>query len=260
MGRPSDGSPGRSSALSPPRKLAGERFVGGRLHSVGAYEITGKLGEGTFGIVLKGVHVHVGEPVAIKVLEKSRITTADEIERVAREVSILKSTRHANVVRLWELLYTKDKIYLVMEFTSRGELFGHIVQRGRLSDDEARFYFRQALEGLEYLHSHGIVHRDIKPEVSALPCVALALHQSLARDRTLTQLARRAATAAARRTCSSTTTGGSRSSTLASQRTARPAATCARRADRRATQRPRCSGGRRGMATRGSRWMCGRSA
>jgi hypothetical protein len=145
------------------RKTVSERWVDGKLH-VGNYEIVGKLGEGTFGTVLKGVHVHVGETVAIKVLEKSRINTADEIERVGREVQILKSVQHANVVRLWELLYTRDKIYLVMEFSAQGELFGQIVKKGRLKDEEARFYFQQAVEGLDYLHGIEVVHRDIKPE------------------------------------------------------------------------------------------------
>jgi serine/threonine protein kinase len=148
---------------SPARKTVSERWVDGKLH-VGHYEIVGKLGEGSFGTVLKGVHVHVGEPVAIKVLEKSRINTADEIERVGREVQILKSVQHANVCRLWELLYTRDKIYLVMEFAVAGELFGQIVKKGRLKDDEARFYFRQAVEGLDYIHGIDVVHRDIKPE------------------------------------------------------------------------------------------------
>ncbi|KAJ1640780.1 kinase-like domain-containing protein [Pavlovales sp. CCMP2436] len=150
-------------AQQPVRKNVSERWVDGKLH-VGNYEVIGKLGEGTFGMVLKAVHVHVGETVAIKVLEKSRINTADEIERVGREVQILKTVHHANVVRLWELLYTRDKIYLVMEFSAAGELFGHIVKRGRLKDDEARFYFRQVVEGLHYLHGLDVVHRDIKPE------------------------------------------------------------------------------------------------
>lgn len=66
---------------------------------MGNYQIGGRLGEGTFGTVLKAVHKFAHEKVAIKVLEKRRMLQADEIERVGREIAILKMLKHPNVIR-----------------------------------------------------------------------------------------------------------------------------------------------------------------
>ena len=96
---------------------------GGVPTEVGNYAVSGKLGEGTFGVVLKGMHKLAQEKVAIKVLEKRRMQQADDIERVGREIQILKQLRHPHVVRLWEIIYASSRIYLVMEFCARGELF-----------------------------------------------------------------------------------------------------------------------------------------
>ena len=95
---------------------------------VGNYFLRGKLGEGTFGTVLKGTHKYAGEKVAIKVLEKRRMKAADDIERVGREIAILKKLKHPHVVRLWEIVYTADRICLAMEFAAKGELFQYIVK------------------------------------------------------------------------------------------------------------------------------------
>ena len=85
-------------------------------------------------------------------------------QRVGREIQILKLLKHPNVVRLWEILYTQKRIFLVMEFAARGELFQHIVRAGRLAEDEGRRFFGQIIAGVAYLHSQHVVHRDLKPE------------------------------------------------------------------------------------------------
>ena len=82
---------------------------------VGNYKIGERLGEGTFGTVVKATHAIAGERVAVKVLEKKRMQQADDIERVGREIQILKLLKHPYVIRLWEIIYEKDKIYLSME-------------------------------------------------------------------------------------------------------------------------------------------------
>ena len=89
--------------------------MSGRQLKVGNYQIGETLGEGTFGTVVKATHAIAGERVAVKVLEKKRMQQADDIERVGREIQILKLLKHPYVVRLWEILYEKDKIYLSME-------------------------------------------------------------------------------------------------------------------------------------------------
>ena len=137
---------------------------GGVPATIGKYAVSGTLGQGTFGTVIKASHQIAGEKVAIKVLEKRKMQQADDIERVGREIQILKQLKHPHVVRLWEIIYAPDRIYLVMEFAARGELFQYIVKQGRLKEDEGRRFFNQIVNGVAYLHANNVVHRDIKPE------------------------------------------------------------------------------------------------
>lgn len=81
------------------------------------------IGEGTFGKVKVGTHILTGEKVAVKILEKSKIKDVADVERVAREIHILKLIRHPNIIQLYEIIEDNDKLFLFMEFASDGELF-----------------------------------------------------------------------------------------------------------------------------------------
>ncbi|PNY15860.1 CBL-interacting serine/threonine-protein kinase 8-like protein, partial [Trifolium pratense] len=83
---------------------------------------------------------------------------------IKREISIMKLVRHPYVVRLHEVLASRTKIYIILEFITGGELFDKIVHHGRLSEAEARRYFQQLIDGVDYCHSKGVYHRDLKPE------------------------------------------------------------------------------------------------
>jgi serine/threonine protein kinase len=122
------------------------------------------IGEGTFGKVKLGVHIPTKENVAIKVLEKDKIIDISDIERVSREIHILKLIRHPTIIQLYEIIETPRKIYLIMEFAASGELFDHIVANTRLKEKEACKFFHQIISGIEYIHKLNIVHRDLKPE------------------------------------------------------------------------------------------------
>ncbi|XP_073268665.1 CBL-interacting serine/threonine-protein kinase 8 isoform X2 [Populus alba] len=76
----------------------------------------------------------------------------------------MKLVRHPYVVRLHEVLASRTKIYIILEFITGGELFDKIVHHGRLSEAEARRYFQQLIDGVDYCHSKGVYHRDLKPE------------------------------------------------------------------------------------------------
>ncbi|CAM9585489.1 unnamed protein product [Chrysoparadoxa australica] len=131
---------------------------------VGKYEIGKTIGEGTFGKVKMAVNTETGEKVAIKVLDKSIIQKQNMGAQVKREISIMKLVRHNYVVQLKEVLASSSKIFLVCELITGGELFDRIVEKQRFKEDEARFYFRQLVDGVAYCHSQGVCHRDLKPE------------------------------------------------------------------------------------------------
>ena len=99
------------------------------------------LGEGTFGKVKLGKHLPSGQLVAVKILAKKRITDQADRERVAREMKILKSIRHPNIIKLYEIIETTARVFLIMEYACGGELFDYIVRKDKLTEEEAcRFY------------------------------------------------------------------------------------------------------------------------
>lgn len=135
-----------------------------RTKSIGHYILGKTIGEGTFGKVKLGTHILTGERVAVKVLEKDRIVEVADVERVAREVHILKLIRHPHIVQLYEIIETRRQLYLIMEYASGGELFDYIVANARVQEPEACSFFHQIIAGVEKIHSMNIVHRDLKPE------------------------------------------------------------------------------------------------
>ena len=84
-----------------------------------------------------GTHTLTQEKVAIKVLEKDKIIDVNDVDRVAREIKILKIVRHPVVVQLYEIVETHKELYLIMEYARGGELFEYIVNRKRVREKEA---------------------------------------------------------------------------------------------------------------------------
>jgi len=122
------------------------------------------LGEGTFGKVKYAIATDTGEKVAIKVLDKDKIQKQNMGPQIKKEIAIMKMVKHENIVKLYEVLASRSKIFIVLELVTGGELFDKIVAEGRLDESNARTYFRQLLKGLKYCHSQGVCHRDLKPE------------------------------------------------------------------------------------------------
>lgn len=131
---------------------------------VGKYELGRTLGEGNFAKVKFARHVETKENVAIKILDKEKILKHKMIAQIKREISTMKLIRHPNVIRMYEVMASKTKIYIVLEFVTGGELFDKIARSGRLKEDEARKYFQQLICAVDYCHSRGVFHRDLKPE------------------------------------------------------------------------------------------------
>ncbi|XP_058098529.1 CBL-interacting serine/threonine-protein kinase 23-like isoform X1 [Magnolia sinica] len=136
---------------------------GGRL-KVGRYELGRTLGEGTFAKVKFARNVELGENVAIKIIDKDKILRHEMIGQIKREISTMKLIKHPNVIQMYEVMASKTKIYIVLEFVTGGELFDRIARHGKMKEDEARKYFQQLIDAVDYCHSRGVFHRDLKPE------------------------------------------------------------------------------------------------
>lgn len=136
----------------------------GKAIKIGRYVLGKRLGVGTFGKVKLATHELTGHQVAVKILNKSRITTLAMDDKIKREIAIMKMFWHPHIIRLYEVIDTDTDIFMVMELVVGGEMFQYIADNGRLPEDEARRFFQQIISGVDYCHRHGVVHRDLKPE------------------------------------------------------------------------------------------------
>ena len=132
---------------------------------IGDYILHDEIGSGGFAKVVKGIHIPTGEKVAIKIMDKIQLFTDPlNLRRVKTEISLLKIVRHKNIIKLYEVIETPQKIYLIMEYCEGGELFDYIVKKQSLTERQSCIFFHEIIDALEYLHLLNIVHRDIIPE------------------------------------------------------------------------------------------------
>ncbi|XP_022130090.2 SNF-related serine/threonine-protein kinase isoform X1 [Pieris rapae] len=144
-------------------------IVGGGVGSydakiAGLYDLLDTLGSGHFAVVKLARHVFTGEKVAVKVIDKSKL---DEVSKshLFQEVRCMKLVQHPNVVRLYEVIDTQTKLYLILELGDGGDLYDYIMRHETgLSESLARDYFRQIVRAISYCHRLHVVHRDLKPE------------------------------------------------------------------------------------------------
>lgn len=150
-----------SSLLLPPRP---PRPVSTK--KLGKYEVGRLLGQGNFAKVYHASSIQTGESVAIKVIDKGKIVKVGSgmVDQIKREIFVMRLVRHPNIVRLYEVMANKAKIYLVMEYVRGGELFHRVARLGKLKEDAARKYFQQLISAVDFCHSRGVYHRDLKPE------------------------------------------------------------------------------------------------
>ncbi|XP_055627962.1 serine-rich adhesin for platelets isoform X3 [Toxorhynchites rutilus septentrionalis] len=128
------------------------------------FDIIKKLGQGTYGKVQLGINKESGQEVAIKTIKKSKIETEADLIRIRREVQIMSSVQHPNIIHIYEVFENREKMVLVMEFAAGGELYDYLSERKVLSEEEARRIFRQVSTAIYYCHKHKICHRDLKLE------------------------------------------------------------------------------------------------
>ena len=121
------------------------------------------LGKGAFGKVNLALHVLTGRLVAIKSINKTKLTNERHKAKILLETSIMKSLSSSNyIVKIYETYQTQNHFCIVMEYICAGDLLSYIRKRSKLTEQIAKFIFKQIILSLQFIHSHNIVHRDIK--------------------------------------------------------------------------------------------------
>mgnify|MGYP002624184704 CR=1 FL=1 len=121
------------------------------------------LGKGAFGKVNLSLHLLTGRLVAIKSINKEKITTERQKQKIKLETTIMKRlSKSNNIVKIFETYETKKHICIVMEYICAGDLLSYIKKRSKLQEPVAKFIFKQIILALKFIHENKIVHRDIK--------------------------------------------------------------------------------------------------
>ncbi|KAJ4734143.1 CBL-interacting serine/threonine-protein kinase 21 [Rhynchospora pubera] len=132
--------------------------------TIGNYRVGQTIGEGMFAKVKLAVNVETNKNVAIKIIDKAMVRQKNLMDQVVREIKSMKILHHPNIVQIYEVIATRTKIYLVMEYVSGGQLSDKLYYLEKLDEEAARRYFQQLIDAVDYCHSRQIYHRDLKPE------------------------------------------------------------------------------------------------
>ncbi|XP_059307624.1 3-phosphoinositide-dependent protein kinase 2-like [Lycium ferocissimum] len=128
------------------------------------FELGKIYGVGSYSKVVRAKKKDTANVYALKIMDKKFITKENKTSYVKLERIVLDQLDHPGVIRLFFTFQDTFSLYMALESCEGGELFDQITRKGRLSEDEARFYAAEVVDALEYIHSMGLIHRDIKPE------------------------------------------------------------------------------------------------
>ncbi|KAH6849705.1 kinase-like domain-containing protein [Chaetomium sp. MPI-CAGE-AT-0009] len=157
--RPSD-----EDALDSTSSYVDQPLVPKQFH-LGMFEIGRPLGKGKFGRVYLARERSTGFICALKVLYKSELQQGTGVEKqVRREIEIQSNLRHPNILKLYGHFHDSKRIFLILEFAGKGELYKHLRRESRFPEWKAAQYIAQMAAALRYLHRKHVIHRDIKPE------------------------------------------------------------------------------------------------
>lgn len=131
---------------------------------LGMFEIGRPLGKGKFGRVYLARERTSGFICALKVLHKSELSHGRVEKQVRREIEIQSNLRHPNILQLFGHFHDSKRVFLILEFAAKGELYKHLRRENRFPEWKASQYIAQMASALRYLHRKHVIHRDIKPE------------------------------------------------------------------------------------------------
>ncbi|EGX94353.1 serine/threonine-protein kinase Eg2 [Cordyceps militaris CM01] len=131
---------------------------------LGMFEIGRPLGKGKFGRVYLARERTSGFICALKVLHKNELRHGGVERQVRREIEIQGNLRHPNVLQMYGHFHDSKRVFLILEFAGKGELYKHLRKENRFPEWKAAQYIAQMTSALRYLHRKHVIHRDIKPE------------------------------------------------------------------------------------------------
>ncbi|CAA7033923.1 unnamed protein product [Microthlaspi erraticum] len=132
--------------------------------SIQDFELGKIYGVGSYSKVVRAKKKESGTVYALKIMDKKFITKENKTSYVKLERIVLDQLAHPGIIKLFFTFQDAFSLYMALESCEGGELFDQITRKGRLSEDEARFYTAEVVDALEYIHNMGLIHRDIKPE------------------------------------------------------------------------------------------------
>ncbi|KAK8860539.1 hypothetical protein M9Y10_012204 [Tritrichomonas musculus] len=128
------------------------------------YKILKFLGSGSYSVVHLALDTRTNTEYAVKIVPTSSFIKKSVLEHFEMETRVLHQMRHPNIIHFVDILRDDFNIYVVIELCPNGDLYNYIISQKFLSEQEAKYLFKQFLFGLNYIHSIGAMHRDLKPE------------------------------------------------------------------------------------------------
>ncbi|KAF2455123.1 serine/threonine-protein kinase Eg2 [Lineolata rhizophorae] len=156
--------PPRSSEAAPTMLSFYQQPSMPRKFHLGMFEIGKPLGKGKFGRVYLAKERSSGFVCALKVLHKSELQHGKVEKQVRREIEIQSNLAHPNILRLYGHFHDPKRVFLILEYAGKGELYKHLRREQRFPEWKAAQYIAQMAAALRYLHKKHVMHRDIKPE------------------------------------------------------------------------------------------------
>ncbi|KAK4872250.1 hypothetical protein RN001_016374 [Aquatica leii] len=134
--------------------------------SLNDFELGTQIGRGKFGRVFIAREKQTGYLVALKTLLKKEVASNHMEQQVLREIEIQSHLKHKNILELLTWFHDDFRIYLVLEYAGKGELYEHLIKspKGRFNEDRSSKYIYQVASALDYCHRKKVIHRDVKPE------------------------------------------------------------------------------------------------
>ena len=123
---------------------------------VGQYELGNVLGQGAFCKVRLASKAGTDELYAVKIVNKASIRDIRDLERVMREMHVLRNISHPNIISMHESIEKGSRLYLILDYATAGELHDYCIAKGPLSEKLARVFFTHILTGVDFMHRQGI--------------------------------------------------------------------------------------------------------